>query len=84
MNNREMLMKRIQVCDFVLIDTALFLDTHPEDPMALAYYKKHLELREKAVSEYTSKYGPVTKGDYDGGPRWTWVDNPWPWQLEEE
>lgn len=84
MTEREVLMKRIQVCDFALNDAALFLDSHPEDPMALAYYKKHQAMRREAVETYTSKFGPVSRDDYDGGPRWKWVDNPWPWQLEEE
>lgn len=84
MNERNMLMKRLQVCDFALNDAALFLDTHPDDQMALAYYKKYLAMRDQALADFVSKYGPVTKSDYDGGPRWNWVDNPWPWQLEEE
>ncbi|MCL2034903.1 MAG: spore coat protein CotJB [Oscillospiraceae bacterium] len=83
MNDRMILLKRVQVCDFALNDAALFLDTHPEDKDALDFYKKHLRLREEAAKEYTSKYGPITKADYDGGPRWTWIDGPWPWQNEE-
>lgn len=83
MNEREVLLKRVQVCDFALNDAALFLDTHPEDPDALAFYKKYLDMRKKAAEDYTAKYGPLRKSDYDGGPRWTWVDGPWPWQNEE-
>lgn len=83
MNDREMLLKRVQVCDFALNDAALFLDTHPEDHDALAFYKKYLEMREKSAKDYTDKYGPIAKADYDGGSRWTWVDGPWPWQSEE-
>lgn len=84
MTDREMLLKRIQVCDFVLNDTALFLDSHPEDPMALEYFRKYQELRKTAVEAYTGKYGPLSRKDFAGGERWNWVDGPWPWQLEEE
>lgn len=83
MNEREVLLKRVQVCDFALNDAALFLDTHPTDKDALNFYQKHKEMRKAAAKEYTSKYGPITKSDYDGGDRWTWVDGPWPWQNEE-
>lgn len=83
MNEREMLLKRVQVCDFALNDAALFLDTNPENTEALAYYKKYLRLREEAVGAFTAKFGPLTKSDYDGGPRWKWVDGPWPWQNGE-
>lgn len=84
MNEREVLLKRIQVCDFALNDAALYLDVNPEDQMALAYYKKYMDMRAKAVEEYVPKYGPISHGDYDGGPRWKWVDGPWPWQNKEE
>lgn len=83
MNERNMLLKRIQICDFALNDAALFLDVNPDDQAALAYYKKYQALREKAVTEYVAKYGPLARNDYDGGPRWKWTDNPWPWHLEE-
>ena len=83
MNEREVLLKRVQVCDFALNDAALFLDTHPDNTDALAFYKKHLTMREKAIEDYTAKFGPLTKADYDGGSHWTWVDNPWPWQSKE-
>jgi len=84
MTEREVLLKRVQVCDFALNDAALFLDTHPEDAAALAYYKKYLDMRTDIVSNFESRFGPLTKGAYDGGPRWKWVDGPWPWQIEEE
>lgn len=84
MNERERLMKRIQVCDFALTDAALFLDSHPEDPAALHYYHKYQQLRRQAADAYTQKYGPLRHSDFDGGDRWKWVDGPWPWQLEEE
>lgn len=83
MNEREMLLKRVQICDFALNDTALFLDTNPDDQLALAYYKKYSAMRAEAVQAFTQKYGPISRSDYDGGPRWKWVDDPWPWQNEE-
>lgn len=83
MNERELLLKRVQVCDFALNDAALFLDTHPDDQEALRFYKKHLDMRKEASKEFTSKYGPLTKSDYDSGNRWLWVDGLWPWQNEE-
>ena len=83
MTEREILLKRVQICDFALLDAALFLDTHPDDADALAYYKKYLDMRRATVDHYQSQFGPLTKDAYDGGPRWTWVDGPWPWQMEE-
>ncbi|MDR2909044.1 MAG: spore coat protein CotJB [Oscillospiraceae bacterium] len=82
MTEREILLKRVQVCDFALNDVALFLDTHPDDQAAIAHYKKYMELRKRAVAEYEENFGPLTKESYDGGARWIWVDGPWPWQKE--
>ncbi len=84
MDDKMMLLKRIQVCDFVLFETHLFLDTHPTDKEALAYYSKYQALRERAMDEYVKKYGPITAGQYDGGPTWRWVENPWPWERTSE
>ncbi len=83
MNEREALLKRVQVCDFALIDAALFLDTHPNDQDALAFYKKYNDMRKKAIEDFTAKFGPLKQTDFNGGSHWTWVDGPWPWQNEE-
>ncbi len=80
MTEREVLLKRIQVCDFALNDAALYLDTHPQDAAALSYYKKYHALRRSAADDYVASYGPLSHADYNGGPRWKWVDGPWPWQ----
>lgn len=83
-NEQTVLANRLKVCSFVLLETALFLDTHPTDQDALAYYKRYNELYTQAKNDYVSKYGPITHSDFDGGDRWTWVDGPWPWQQERE
>ncbi|MBC8546506.1 spore coat protein CotJB [Clostridiaceae bacterium NSJ-31] len=79
---QRVLLNRVRVCDFVLLEAGEFLDTHPDDPAALAYFKKYNEMSQEATKEYTSKFGPLTKRDYNGGPRWDWVDGPWPWEKE--
>lgn len=83
MSEREMLLRQIQICDFAMNDAALFLNVNPNDEMALAYYKKHNDMRKDYAAQYTQKFGPIRRGDYDGGERWKWVDGPWPWQNEE-
>jgi spore coat protein JB len=84
MNDRELLLKRLQICDFALTDAALYLDTHPKDQMALDYFKKYQALRAATVKDYTEKYGPVTHMGFSGGNRWDWTDGPWPWQQNRE
>ena len=60
MDDRKALLSRIVTCDFILAETALFLDTHPDCADALAFYQKHLELRKAAAEEYAKK-----KSKYD-------------------
>ena len=83
MNDKKTLLSRIATCDFVLTETALFLDTHPDCAEALAFYKKHLEMRKKAAEEYTEKFGMLRHEDYSGQNCWQWTEGPWPWEYEE-
>jgi len=48
----------------------------------LEYFKKHQEMREKAYCEYIEKFGPLMAKDQVYTDRWTWVDDPWPWEKE--
>lgn len=79
-STRQQLLHRVQVCSFVLVETGLFLDTHPDCAEALAFYQKHLEMKRQAEQEYIQKFGPLSATDYNGGPTWQWVDDPWPWE----
>lgn len=80
MDDREKLLKRIQVSDFVLVETGLYLDTHPTDKMALDFFAKYQEIRKKATEEYNRLYGPLQAESFRGGNKWNWIDGPWPWQ----
>ncbi len=83
MDERKMLFSRIQICDFVLYELNLYLDTHPDCQNALASYRKHQAMRKEAVEQYTAKYGPIRALDYNGGDHWNWIDDPWPWENGE-
>ena len=85
MSDREKMMKKVQMYSFVLDEVGLFLDTHPEDKAALAYYKKNQELCREAKRQYEAKYGPLMAETYEGFQnKWTWVDEPWPWEYKSE
>ena len=42
----------INMVSFALNDITLYLDTHPTDPEALAYFNHFREVRVKALKEY--------------------------------
>lgn len=81
-NGRRELLSKIQMVSFVLVDVNLFLDTHPEDMTALDYYHKHQVLLDQLRSQYINEYGPLTPGTVVSNNRWTWIDQPWPWERE--
>lgn len=82
MNARQELLRKIQILGFVVSDTALFLDTHPMDQAALNYYHKYREMLNAAVAEYNVCYGPLTMDSVESKNKWTWIEKPWPWQME--
>ncbi len=80
MNERNMLLSRIKKYDFTLKELNLYLDTHPNCRRALAMFRKYKELRSDAVEEFTKRFGPITPEQVCDTQRWTWVEDPWPWE----
>ena len=82
MCEREQLLRKIQICNFATIDAGLYLDSHPTCQNALDYFEKHKKMRDEAVAEYNCKFGPLTASQNMNPNLWTWVEGPWPWELE--
>lgn len=82
LNDRQMLLKKVQAASFALDDIKLFLDTHPTDKMALSAFAKYQDEYERALAEYTARYGALTAEKTNTTNRWSWIDKPWPWELE--
>lgn len=74
-------MKKLMEIDFVIHETVLYLDGHPENKKALDFYNKVNNERKKAYDMYVSRYGPLNAYDVRQNS-WTWIDTPWPWQRE--
>ena len=58
--SKQKLMQRVQMASFSVVETALYLDTHPYDREALKALRKYCEEKESAVLEYEDAYGPLT------------------------
>ncbi|MCI5687838.1 spore coat protein CotJB [Anaerovoracaceae bacterium 42-11] len=80
---REEAMRQVQMYGFALIDTGLFLDTHPTNRDALDYYASTRTRYLEAVEEYEQQFGPLTAQDTDTDSGWAWVETPWPWEMED-
>ena len=73
------LLRAVQTAEFALTEVGLFLDTHPEDENALAYFRRYREAHDRAAAAYTAAVGPLTALQNEGN-RWKWVDGPCPWE----
>lgn len=76
------LLKDIQILDFVLVDLALFLDTHPLCQEAIDHYNHYLAYKNKLCNDFAMKYYPLTLGQADSGKEWRWNKGPLPWEGE--
>ena len=70
----------LQTLGFVILELALYLDTHPEDKEALELYQNYQKMYHKGMMEHNEsnqmKHGLPTQGD-----RYRWLDDPWPWEY---
>lgn len=82
--SKEDLMKIITESSFAMYDLILFLDTHPFDLEAISLYKDYQKIYKAALEEYTHMYGPLCAKDVKMNNKWTWVENPWPWERSCE
>lgn len=81
-NEEERLLQRIDQYSFAMDDTRLFLDTHPDDANAMAYFQKLAALRKKAIAEYTLRFGQLDGYCESNTSDWRWNTSPYPWEVE--
>ena len=81
--NRDNRLQRLRELEFALLETNLYLDTHPNRRKALDYYKKVKAARDIMYEDYVKNNGPMFAADVRQD-NWSWVDMPWPWQNDME
>lgn len=68
---------------FAITELNLYLDTHMDDKDALDMLKTLNKLLREGTEKFTRLYGPQMITDFISGERFSWVDNPWPWEYAE-
>lgn len=76
---KNKLLKRLSAMNFGMVETRLFLDTHPDSKDALELYAKYKEKYDTLVKEYEKEYGPLTVNTENSDE---WLKDPWPWDNE--
>lgn len=79
-NEREKMLLKIMQDDFYAHELKLYLDTHPEDVNKINMYGQYGQMIENEMSQYNSKYAPLTLQGINLNSPWTWEDSPWPWE----
>ena len=78
--NQNQLLQWINEASFAVTDIVLYLDTHPDDIDAMAYFNYYNEERKKALALYSAEYTPLTLDNTQDSTHWYWVTDPWPWE----
>lgn len=78
--NKKQLLQWIDQVSFAVIEITLYLDTHPDDKEALAFFDKYIEERRRAVGIYCKQYGPLVIDCIDNSNPWCWATDPMPWE----
>lgn len=77
-NEQERMLLKIQELDFALNDLQLKLDINKHDSELYDLFKNYALSLEKLCDEYSKNY-EVLELIKDVNGRYTWVNNPWPW-----
>ena len=77
---KDSLLKKVQMYCFLCLDAGLYLNSHPTCSNGIEYFNKCKKLKDEAIKEYEAKCGPLTALSSSPTDRWTWIDEPWPWE----
>ncbi len=81
MHKPKKLLLKLQELQFALLETNLYLDTHPsntkaqQDLMQLSY---QISMLMPKVEKY---YGPLTIYGFKNENPVRWITEPWPWEI---
>lgn len=82
-SERQRSMLMIQVYSFALNDLDLYLDIYSNDVNAIKLYNAYLKSYKNAVTDYESKFGPITlTSNYLSSSPWSWETTIWPWEVK--
>ena len=81
-NDTQKLIRELQLVDFSLIETILYLDAYPCSAEALDYYHKLHAEKNKLQALINQSGHPITAQENSSPTEWNWVKGPWPWEIE--
>lgn len=76
--------QELQAAQFALTELGLYLDTHAEDTEAVQLFNQYLEQYELLRQQAADGGAALTQLEATQSGRYTWLDDPWPWDAETE
>lgn len=74
----------LQALEFVLVELALYLDTHQGDAEAFELYRQYACLEKEGREKYEAAFGPLYRSSTAMAKCWgAWIQDPWPWNYQE-
>ena len=80
MQQRDSMLIELMKYQLATLDIALFLDTHPNDPIALNRHHEYSTKLMQIKDEFSKKFGPMDLYTPDITNTWRYIDSPWPWE----
>ena len=80
---KKSLIKEVQIAQFALIETNLYLDTHPYDCEAIRALEIYSERLAAAIEKYEQHCGAIFADSITDIP-FDWVKTPFPWETEDK
>lgn len=72
----------LQSLEFVMLELAIYLDTHQGDGEAFELYRQYSALEKEARERYEAMHGPLTHMAAANEKTWaSWLKDPWPWNY---
>jgi len=71
----------LMALDFAVDELGLYLTTHPQDQEVLDLYWSYIKLANEGREKYLQMYGPLTQTDLTESGQFTWLNDPWPWDV---
>ncbi len=80
LNEERRMLLDIQKLEFAIYDLALYLDTHPNDPVALYKHNMLAEQHMILKNAYEAQFGIMSVMGLESGDTWRYINSPWPWE----
>lgn len=72
----------LQALEFVIGELGLYLDTHPDDDEAFRLFQEYVAMEREGRKRYEAMHGPITLMAAADGEKFTWINDPWPWEMK--